>query len=106
MRKFVDITIICVLALCLCAFPASGHKHGQANHLKDAKNGNGAVCCNGEDYDQVLNWERTEKGYRVQLLNKKWVEAPAYTVVQNKRPEFEAKVWLYSDERGSEYHVR
>jgi hypothetical protein len=42
----------------------------------------------------------------VKLLNEKWVDAPAYTEVTNKKRRFEAMVWLYADDMGSDMYVR
>jgi hypothetical protein len=105
MHKLIDIGIVCVLALCVVAFPVEAHDHGQVDKYKSAKNKTGVVCCDGTDHDPVLDWRRTDKGFRVQLMGGVWVDAPANVEVPNVHGVWEARVWLWHDDHGGK-HIR
>jgi hypothetical protein len=106
--KGIDRLIVGALFTAVCCFlpgPVVAHDHGQADKYKSAKNKNGAMCCDGSDHDPVLDWKRTEKGFRVQLVDRQWVEASPATEVPNVHGVWEARVWLFQDDQGGK-HIR
>ncbi len=67
----------------------------QTDSLADAKSEAYGLCCNGEDWVRISQWETTASGYRI-FYKGEWLEGSRSVKVRNiPNPDADAKAWIY-----------
>ena len=94
--------LACVLVDC-ALMPHKAHAHNPLTHaadnLSDATSDAYGVCCSGDDYHIIQEWETTATGYRIKFKGE-WIEAKRNVKVSNMtNPDGEAKAWIYYSEQ-------
>ena len=85
-----------VILLVLLMLPARAHDHNHPERndwLKSLHAKNKTWCCNGDDYDEIEDWETSAGGYRVKFRGA-WFDVPQGAVVDGPNKTGEALLWM------------
>lgn len=91
--------VLLIWGACLFAFAMSVHAHDHANPvnnewLKSLHSKGGAWCCDGNDTDQIEDWDTKGGKYRVKWHGQ-WYEVPADALVEGPNKSGAPLLWMY-----------
>lgn len=86
-----------IVSVVFLLHPAFGHDHNRP-HLNDwlklLHSKGGAWCCNGDDTDEIDDWDTKDNGYRVKFRGQ-WYDVPPEAIVEGPNNSGTPLLWMY-----------